>query len=162
MVDPTCVYVDRYGKLSLGRLKLMPAAGSAPETGPLVVVYSALGQDASALLIAIAARRGTIAPALSVVCLILGCCALRLLGGRSLAFFAKDIDCLLNVGAGLNKRGAAVRETCSRPFAQFFHEVSWYLHGLRLCTHPFLLLFHCFDEINSCEKRPAAKRPGAS
>jgi hypothetical protein len=58
----------------------MPAAGSAPETGPLVVVYSAFGQDAPALLIAIAARRGAIAPALSVVCLILGCCALRLLG----------------------------------------------------------------------------------
>jgi hypothetical protein len=25
LVDPTCLYVDRYGKLSLGRVKLVPA-----------------------------------------------------------------------------------------------------------------------------------------
>src|SRR5580704_10402533 len=97
--------------------------------------------------------------------------ALRLLGGRRLSLLAKDVDRLLDVGARLHERGAAIRETGSGPFAQFFHEVRWYLHGLRLCTHPFLLLFHCCDEINFCEMRlsgegptelrTVAKRPGA-
>jgi hypothetical protein len=77
--------------------------------------------------------------------------ALRLLGGRCLDLLAQNVDCLLDVGSRFDERGAAIRETGSGSFAQFFHEICWYLHGLRLCAHPFLLLFHCFDEINFCE-----------
>ena len=67
--------------------------------------------------------------------------ALRLLGRGGLAFFAQDVDGLFDVAVGFHQRRAAIGEARAGAFAQFFHEMGWDLHGLRLCTHPFLA-FH--------------------
>src|SRR6267378_1331894 len=73
--------------------------------------------------------------------------ALRFFRRSRLAFFPKNLDRLLDVSIGFDKRCTAVAETGSRPLTKFFHKLGWDFHSYLLCTHPFSLRF-LFADLN--------------
>ncbi len=68
----------------------------------------------------------------------LGGLARGFLGRGGLTLLAQDVDGLLDVGIGLDERGAAIAEAGVGPLPEFLHELGWNFHDGFACTHPFL------------------------